>query len=254
MDYARSAHISHLLRDYCTRRNPDWSLDYPLNMLFALVFYNGAWHVASSGDMRGRHVFKKAKVSNGVVAKRIKHGMMDMEGVVSALEKAGLYTHVESVKIQTYFLRFFKGAMDDYLVVRVGAPLYRLQQEAERLRHQTKRSDSDRTEEYYLNHDFYPETGFDEFTTSEKFKMCLNIIQGKSEEGTVSAGGAGGRSGRLRGDISGPLREVPGPAQLHRPARSALPARAVQGLEAWRLHVGRLHEEPAAGVLFRLQE
>ena len=191
MDYARSPYISHLLRDYTRRRCPEWSLDYPVDMLFALVFYNGAWHVASSGDMRGRHVFKKAKVSTSVVAKRIKHGMMDMEGVVAQLEKAGLYTHIESVKIQTYFFGVFKGAMDDYSVVRVGAPLYRLQQEAERLRHQTKRSDSDRTEEYFINHDFYPETGFDEFTTSEKFKMCLNIIQGKSEEGTMSTGGGG---------------------------------------------------------------
>ncbi|GHP07043.1 Anoctamin-8 [Pycnococcus provasolii] len=61
--------------------------------------------------------------------------------------------------------------------MRIGSPLYRLQQEAMRMRLQCRRIDFERFEDFYIDENFYPNLGFEDFSRGEKQKLLLNVIQ-----------------------------------------------------------------------------
>ena len=73
--------------------------------------------------------------------------------------------------MQEYVLGFVRGDVHQYTLFRVGCPLYRLQQEAMKLRIQKKRPDLGRREDFYIDETNYPDTGFLPMTLGE----CLII-------------------------------------------------------------------------------
>jgi hypothetical protein len=80
------------------------------------------------------------------------------------------------VRSQEAFLGI-KTDIHQYTLFRVGATLYRLQQEAVKMRVQSMRTDIDKREDYYLDHTNFPDTGFQPFSLGEEQKFLLNIIQ-----------------------------------------------------------------------------
>ena len=83
----------------------------------------------------------------------------------------------ETVRIQDYVLGFVPGDIHEYAFIRIGAPFYRLQQEATKMRLSVRRTDIDKFEDYFLDEQAYPITGFASFSMGERQKLLLNIIQ-----------------------------------------------------------------------------
>ena len=180
LDYARKAAIQTRLLDNIFKREPEWYPNYPVDFYFAMVIFEGSWAHQTGGELVGKYKFQKFKVNAKVAAKRVKHKMVDKETLKRRLKACGLVVLEETVRIQRYTAGIVKGDLDQYAVIRIGCPLYRIQQEAEKMRHITKRNDFNKYEEFHINQDFYPDTGFTELSRGERIKMCLNIITASS--------------------------------------------------------------------------
>jgi ankyrin repeat protein len=178
LDYARTGEIFELTRDYVERLYPKYHpVDHPVNFIFALVFDEGRWELQTEGEHAGERVLKRRKVSKAVAAKRVEHNMIDKESIKRQLRKSCLVVYEETVRIQEYVLGVVPGDIHEYAFVRVGAPLYRLQQEATKMRLSMRRTDIDRFEDYFIDENAYPNIGFQKFSMGEGQKLILNIIQ-----------------------------------------------------------------------------
>lgn len=178
LDYARTDEIFELIRDYVERLYPKYDpVDHPVNFIFALVFDEGRWELQTEGEHAGERVLKRRKVSKAVAAKRVEHNMIDKESIKRQLRKAHLVVYEETVRIQEYILGVVPGDIREYAFIRIGAPLYRLQQEATKMRLSMRRTDIDRFEDYFIDESSYPKTGFHKFSMGEGQKLVLNIIQ-----------------------------------------------------------------------------
>ena len=178
LDYARHGKIADVLRDYLLRLHPVYTPDYPIEFSYALIFYDGDWVLQNDGELRNKRVFSARKVSKRVSDGRAKHGLIDKKSLRAKLSSVGLVLLDELVYKQAYVGGLVKGNVRQYTVVRVGAPLYRLQQQAMKIRHPCKRTDVNMVEDFFLDDQSYPKTGFHEFTQAEKVKLILSIIQG----------------------------------------------------------------------------
>lgn len=178
LDYARNKKISEMLRDYLLRLHPTFTPDYPVEFLYALIFCDGNWILQNDGELRNKRVFGAEKVSKRISDGRAKHGLIDKKSIRLKLLSAGLILLDEQVYKQEYVGGLVKGNIKQYTVVRIGAPLFRLQQQAMKIRHPCKRSDVDMVEDFFIDEFSYPMTGFHDFSQAEKVKLVLSIIQG----------------------------------------------------------------------------
>ncbi|QDZ17832.1 anoctamin [Chloropicon primus] len=178
LDYARHSRIAEVLRDYIVRLHPKYSPDYPVEFLYALIFYDGNWVLQNDGDLRNKRVFSGTTVSKRISDGRAKHGLVDKKSLKAKLLSVGLILLEELVYKQEYVGGLVKGNVKQFTVVRVGAPLYRLQQQAMKIRHPCKRTDVNMVEDFFVDDLSYPKTGFHDFTQAEKVKLILSIIQG----------------------------------------------------------------------------
>jgi hypothetical protein len=177
LDYARQQEIFELVRDYVENLYPVWTEDHPVQFQFGLHFDEGVWKMQQSGDLIGMHVLNRPKVSKSMAAKRMEHKMIDRNSIKKQLRKAGLVVLEEQVRVQEYVFGFIKADIHQYILFRVGAPLYRLQQEAMKLRLQKKQPDMGRREDFYIDEVNYPDNGFLPLTLGEVQRVLLNIIQ-----------------------------------------------------------------------------
>ena len=184
LDYARHNKIAEVLRDYLVRLHSSYTPDYPVEFLYCLIFYDGNWVMQNDGELRNKRVFSMNKVSKRISDGRAKHGLVDKKSLRSKLLSVGLILLDELVYKQEYVGGLVKGNVKQYTVVRIGATLYRLQQQAMKIRHPCKRTDVNMVEDFFVDEMTYPKTGFHEFTRAEKVKLILSIIQGvpNSEE------------------------------------------------------------------------
>mmetsp|Transcript_8387 Transcript_8387/g.15900 ORF Transcript_8387/g.15900 Transcript_8387/m.15900 type:complete len:1684 (-) Transcript_8387:1295-6346(-) len=195
LDYARTQEIFELLRDYVENVYPTWTEDHPVSFTFGITFDEGVWKMQTSGDLLGMYVLNRPRVSKATAAKRMEHKMIDRNSIKKQLRKAGLVVLEEQVRVQEYVLGAIKADIHQYTLFRVGVPLYRLQQEAMKLRLQKKRPDLGRREDFYIDEANYPDTGFLELTLGEKQRVLLNIIQSTPVNESLfvdSAAGTGG--------------------------------------------------------------
>eukprot|EP00240_Pyramimonas_obovata_P000249 CAMPEP_0118927864 /NCGR_PEP_ID=MMETSP1169-20130426/5244_1 /TAXON_ID=36882 /ORGANISM="Pyramimonas obovata, Strain CCMP722" /LENGTH=1671 /DNA_ID=CAMNT_0006869721 /DNA_START=246 /DNA_END=5258 /DNA_ORIENTATION=- len=176
LDYARTAETFELLRDYAEAVYPNWTETHPVHFYFGITFDEGRWKLQEEGDLVGTYLLKRPRVSKAVAAKRMEHKMIDRNSLKKQLRKAGLVVLEEQVRSQESFLGV-KTDIHQYTLFRVGAPLYRIQQEAVKMRTQSMRTDIEKREDFYLDHNNYPNTGFQPFSLGEEQKIVLNIIQ-----------------------------------------------------------------------------
>ena len=165
-----------MLRDYLVRLHPSYTPDYPVEFLYCLIFYDGNWVMQNDGELRNKRVFSMNKVSKRISDGRAKHGLVDKKSLRSKLLSVGLILLDELMYKQEYVGGLVKGNVKQYTVVRIGAPLYRLQQQAMKIRHPCKRTDVNMVEDFFVDEMTYPKTGFHEFTQAEKVKLILSII------------------------------------------------------------------------------
>ena len=198
LDYCRSKGVRELVHEFVEAEEPEYHDNHPVVFDFALVFYDGRWVTRMDGDRMGHKELKKKKVSKSVANQRIKHEMIDKESIKRQLRKAGLFVLDEKVLVQRRAFGIIKTDVEQYTMVRVGAPLYRLQQEAQKMRLRLYHHDLDRIEDFYVDEHNYPDTGFDMFSKSERQAGILSIIQSKTQteagsvvpvQGLVSATG-----------------------------------------------------------------
>ena len=71
----------------------------------------------------------------------------------------GLILLDELVYKQEYVGGLVKGNVKQYTVVRIGAPLYRLQQQSMKIRHPCKRTDVNMVEDFFVDEMTYPKQG-----------------------------------------------------------------------------------------------
>ena len=215
-DYARHPEIFELLRDYILNLYPTFTYDHPVEFHFGLVFDEGGWELQTEGDAIGARVLKKPYVSKYVASKRVEHKMIDRESIKRQLHKSGLIVIEENVFIQEKVVGLFNGDLRQYTLMRIGAPLHRLQQEAMRMRLQVRRVDFERFEDFYIDEAFYPNLGFEEFSRGEKQKLLLNVIQAvPTNEATL-----------LRGVLQGTAKVAHSSASAWNAARALKPSTA----------------------------
>lgn len=187
MDYGRSKGVHELVHEFVSAEEPEYHEGHPVTFDFALVFYDGRWVTRTDGDRVGHKELKRRKVTKAVAAQRIKHEMIDKDSIKRQLTKAGLFVLEEKVLVQRRAFGIIKTDVEQYTMMRVGAPLYRLQQEAQKMRLRLYHKDLDRVEDFYVDEVNYPDVGFEEFSKSERQSAILSIIQSKtsSEAGMV---------------------------------------------------------------------
>eukprot|EP00951_Prasinocladus_malaysianus_P025444 scaffold223201_cov37-Prasinocladus_malaysianus.AAC.1 len=110
--------------------------------------------------------------------------MIDKESIKRQLRKAGLFVLEEKVLVQRRAFGVIKTDVEQYALMRVGAPLYRLQLEAQKMRLKLHHLDLDRVEDFYVNPSTYPDTGFEPFSKSERQSVILSILQSKTAADT----------------------------------------------------------------------
>ena len=207
-DYARVPEIAELIRDYIEDRHVVVDDSHPVVFDFGIVFDEGRWVVATSGPNIGDRVLQAPAVPRDVRQQRIVHQLVDRDSIVRKLKRAGLFVQVETVLAQEKALGLIATGVRHYLLVRVGAPVYRLQLEAERMRFRAKRTGADAAE-FFVDHATFPDTGFQPFTRGERQQILLNIIEAPMVDSpltslratprppaTVTAGAAGKVEGR----------------------------------------------------------
>mmetsp|Transcript_19877 Transcript_19877/g.64680 ORF Transcript_19877/g.64680 Transcript_19877/m.64680 type:complete len:1695 (-) Transcript_19877:99-5183(-) len=177
LDYARTPDIFELLRDFVEKVYSDFTPDHPVNFVYGLIFDEGRWELQTDGELLGKRQLKRQKVSKSVAAKRIEHKMVDKESIKKRMRKAGLIVFEETVLIQSKHLGLIPGDVQQFCLMRVGAPLYRLQQEAMKMRLQIRRHDIEKFEDFYIDEGSYPSTGFKDLSLAERQTLVLNIIQ-----------------------------------------------------------------------------
>lgn len=196
-DYARERDLATLLRQYVKRNYTKFGRAHPVSFMLGLEFYEGTWRVVSDGSDIGRYGFQRQRVSKKLAAKRMAHSMMDADSLGLAFERAGLFVMTEEVRIKRGMMK--NSPVSQYLLMRVGCPLYRLQQEAVKMRLQCKSFALDKYEDFYIDENNYPRSAFVALTRPEQLSCLLNIIQsGKVEDAELA-----GHSGAGLPDVSG---------------------------------------------------
>ncbi|KAK3274842.1 hypothetical protein CYMTET_16981 [Cymbomonas tetramitiformis] len=192
LDYARTQEVFELLRDYVENLYPMWMPDHPVDFVFGIIFDEGAWKLQTEGDLIGLRILKRPKVSKAVASKRMEHKMIDKASIKKQLRKAGLVVLEEQVRVQEHILGMLKGDIRQFSLLRIGVPLYRLQQEAMKMRIQMMRTDFGKREDFYIDEENYPHNGFQSFTLGERQKVLLNIVQSTPTNESLLAGSATG--------------------------------------------------------------
>ncbi|CAG9463280.1 unnamed protein product [Pedinophyceae sp. YPF-701] len=184
LDYARTPDVLELLRDYVDAQYPEAADDHPVVFDFGMVFHDGTWQQMVTGPDAGNMVLTRPKVSPAVRQQRIQAALIDKDSVVRRMRRAGLVVHKEKVHMKGNGL---SGRVQQYELVRIGVPLYRLQLEAARMRQRQMRVESGAEEDFFIDHATYPETGFAPFTRGQRQRIILNMIEATPAESPVTS-------------------------------------------------------------------
>lgn len=163
--------------------------DHPVSFDFALVVDEGLWRRAPPGldteEDEDAHNLHAEQVSDRVRRKRIEHKLLDPTSLIRELRAAGLVVMSERVLLQERVAGVRVGVRQHH-VIRVGAPLYRLQLEAMRMRLRVKRRHLDgsagESEEFFIDQATYPETAFEPYSRAERQKILMHVIEGENED------------------------------------------------------------------------
>lgn len=185
-DYARVGVISELLSEYIEEKYKQADETHPVIFDFGLVFDEGKWVMATAGPKLGERVLDVPKVPRETRLQRINHHLVDKDSIVRILKRAGLFVHLETVFIQERALGVFPMGVRQLLMVRVGAPLFRIQLEAERMRLRIKRSGANATE-FFVDHHMFPDTGFEAFSRGERQQVLMNIIEAPNVDSPLTS-------------------------------------------------------------------
>lgn len=95
-----------------------------------------------------------------------------------------LWPQEEKVLLQDRVLGLPSGVRQ-VLVWRIGAPLYRLQLEAAKMRLRVRRRHLDTSagepEEFFIDPSVFPESAFEPFTRAERQRILLHVLEGPPE-------------------------------------------------------------------------
>lgn len=189
-DYARSPEIIGLLKEYIEQKYTEFTAEHPINFELALVCYDGLWKsVGADQDVdTDMHALTVRGINEHVRRKRIQHKLRDPQTLVRDLRRAGLFVQDERVLIQEKVMGIRVG-INQYHVIRVGSPLYRLQLEAMKMRMRIKRRHIDgaggESEEYFVEQVTYPGTSFEPFSRAERQRILFHIIEGEDDTSGV---------------------------------------------------------------------
>eukprot|EP00899_Mesostigma_viride_P006767 jgi/Mesvir1/16091/Mv08385-RA.1 len=183
LDYARVPRIISLLADVAAQAHPVWTPQHPVPFILGLVFYEGRFHRMGGPGGGERWGKRQARtVGRRVLAERERLGVVDKAGVKERLVAAGAIVLEEPV-----LLRRGRNTLDQYSLLRVGAPLFRLQQEAMKMRLQVRRMDLDRFEDYHLDHSNFPDRSFVPLSLPERQQIMLHLVQSQDHDDATQA-------------------------------------------------------------------
>jgi len=186
-DYARTPEITDVLREYIAdsyRDTGDPVRVHPVRFDFGLVFNDGLWRVAESGPAMGQRIIVPPRVNRAQRRRRIALSLVDRESVIRKLVRAGLFVHVDKVYLKEGAARAAK--IRQFTLVRVGAPTYRVQLEATRMRLQTRTTTGEMSE-FFVDQATFPETGFTPFLRGERQQVIMNIIEAPDAESPLAS-------------------------------------------------------------------